>query len=245
MSTHNRPFTLIELLVVIAIIAILASLLLPALSAAKATAKNATCKSNLKQIPLAMLMYAGDDNDRMIPGHIGARTSDAKYYTNLLVNNDYLPKPPSTEDVSWGGIKSGVWRCPSASTLSYGGGYGVNMTYVNVEAGKPDSSGNPIRQPPLSKFVTPADYWLLGDVRNNAVSATTDTTCIYFYWNASFGGAGSWTGAERPSSLRHGGIMTNVAYTDGHVGALEWARIEPLTKSSKAAFGNHLFFAVP
>jgi prepilin-type N-terminal cleavage/methylation domain-containing protein/prepilin-type processing-associated H-X9-DG protein len=59
----KKGFTLIELLVVIAIIAILAAMLLPALAAARAKAREAVGLSNLKQIGLAVAMYENDYNE--------------------------------------------------------------------------------------------------------------------------------------------------------------------------------------
>ncbi len=65
--SHSRPgFTLVELLVVIAVIGILAALLLPALASAKSAGQRTACRSNLRQIGLAMQGYA-DENGGSIP----------------------------------------------------------------------------------------------------------------------------------------------------------------------------------
>src|SRR5512143_91359 len=63
MMRSKRGFTLIELLVVIAIIAILAAILFPVFAKAREKARTSACQSNLKQMALAMRMYAGDYDD--------------------------------------------------------------------------------------------------------------------------------------------------------------------------------------
>lgn len=64
MRRRRAGFTLIELLVVVAIIAVLVSLLLPALSRGKEFARGAACVSNLRQLALAVHLYADESEDR-------------------------------------------------------------------------------------------------------------------------------------------------------------------------------------
>ncbi len=89
MSSHCcvARFTLIELLVVIAIIAILAAMLLPALSAARARARETSCVNNLKQMGLSITMYTGDNND-YVP-HL-AKSAGGDIYDNYSYSGLHL-----------------------------------------------------------------------------------------------------------------------------------------------------------
>ncbi len=63
---RRKGFTLIELLVVIAIIAILAAILFPVFARAREKARQTSCLSNLKQIGLAVMMYAQDYDEKLL-----------------------------------------------------------------------------------------------------------------------------------------------------------------------------------
>ena len=75
MERLRKGFTLIELLVVMVIIALLVGLLLPALGRAREEARKTQCRSNLRQIGLAMTMYA-NDNKSFTPAAYGFHVAD-------------------------------------------------------------------------------------------------------------------------------------------------------------------------
>jgi len=71
----TRAFTLIELLVVIAIIAVLMAILLPSLNRARDHAKRIHCVSNVKTLSLAWFMYKDANDDKLVGGNVGIRTT--------------------------------------------------------------------------------------------------------------------------------------------------------------------------
>jgi prepilin-type N-terminal cleavage/methylation domain-containing protein len=109
-SHRPKAFTLIELLVVIAIIAILAAMLLPALAKAKERSKRAVCVSNMRQMTLGVIMYAGDNQDNF-PNMVLASSlyhasflppAIGNYYTNQLrMSYEAMTCPDRNFDGQW------------------------------------------------------------------------------------------------------------------------------------------------
>ena len=141
----EQGFTLIELLVVIAIIAILAALLLPALAQSKIRAQGISCLSNMRQLQIGSILYAGDNNDSMpnnLPGNQGEVPNSPNWvagsFGSLYTGGSDSPAGASTNifllgvmgdtDPSGSGIQltgsigpyaksAGVYHCPADHTL--------------------------------------------------------------------------------------------------------------------------------
>ena len=116
----NSGFTLIELLVVMVIIAILIGLLLPALARAKEEARKTQCRSNLRQIGLATLMYAGDNGGwtpEMGGVHGGRNSTMSVHFASSSVQCDVYGLLVSGEAPSQANVTMGQpqrWLCSRA-----------------------------------------------------------------------------------------------------------------------------------
>jgi prepilin-type N-terminal cleavage/methylation domain-containing protein len=114
MRRHRHGFTLIELLVVISIIALLVGILLPALGAARRSAQDMQCTSNLRQLMVATFVYADTHKQNLPPG-------DERFYSDWSIYISGLMEGRGSSYVTYAGTegpKEGdqvIMTCPAAT----------------------------------------------------------------------------------------------------------------------------------
>jgi len=205
----EAAFTLIELLVVIAIIAILAAMLLPALGRAKAEGQSARCKSNLRQLGIALRMYV--DEDHYYPlAELSTQSNSIQFWYQSLAQY---------HRIDW---MNRSFHCPtyvgslSAEEGSYayndsGTGGGIPVWLGLGVANLPDLP------PPVSEsqVIFPSEMFAIADSRIIYDSASRRQQGGLVEMPRNF--PTTWgPGTTEPLPLRHGKGF-NFLFCDGHV----------------------------
>jgi len=234
MQNRKRGFTLIELLVVIAVIALLMSILMPALKRAREQGQRAVCMGTLKQLSLCWVMYADDNDDRLVNGEAGIdwtnRTVHLRepYWVGQCWDQYGTPgghrlsRQEQTRAIQsgifWTGryvSDIGAFACPTGikdEMLTYNIMDGVNgMPRTGTYSGTTGAIGPNGKKLWVKKrseiFNAPERLVFIDEGW-----ATPDSYAVY--WND------TWTWWDQPV-VRHGD-GTNVSFADGHVEYRKW-----------------------
>jgi len=211
-----KKFTLIELLVVIAIIAILASMLLPALSKARAAAQAIKCVSNLKQNGLSVTMYTSDNNEKL-PFYGDPQDGEQNWYVEMAFDG-YI----SADN------KHALVGCPSASTVNGA----INLTAKTSSDNEQiyGYNANVAANTTIASVTNPSVVALLGD------SASANNNDVQTY-NLSWNGTSPNDGYAKP---RHN-KKANMVFMDGHTAATSSGEMTNVYVPGQATNVNWVF----
>jgi len=237
----GKAFTLVELLVVIGIIGLLISMLLPALNKVRESAKTVACASNLRQIGIALRMYAADWKDVLVPLEKPMRPAPlplSPYTVWFWDISKYLGMPEMTpENVEgraydqYGNMK--IFNCPSQKDPFEFNGWGVQYA-INTGVCTLLAYRDYVKVNKWSKMPRKSELIYVVDSMDSA-GALRDPRILYGPTFSPLPGTVSyivrsryWGDAEDfPPSNRHSG-GSNILYMDNSVRSMKLFEFYPV-----------------
>ena len=231
-----KGFTLIELLVVIAIIAVLMAILMPALNRVKEQGKRAACLGNLKQLALAWIMYADENDDKIVNGEAyGGGDGTAPIPTSGIHKGeqwwtgddigDFWSGETLPEDIQLKAIKAGaLWPyCGDVKLYHCPSGVPGNMRHYSIvdsmnglpRSGTFTGKAGKIIGETVLWIKQKSDIWIPGPAQRIVFldqGRTTPDSYAVHYLNERW-----WD----PPPVQHG-EGTNLSFADGHVEQWTW-----------------------
>lgn len=243
MRPLRHAFTLIELLVVIAIIAILAAILFPVFAQVREKARLTSCVSNLKQVGLAITMYATDHEAypfHSSPSNQNPRTRWPDYLVPYTKNEQVFLCPSAPVDL----FRKAWTHAPAR----FYGGYGYNFQYLGNSRFPFVASDAAVQAP--AQTVVVADTLGCGydagirNVGNYVIDPPLPSTRGShpatpgdgFYGDASKGECGgAWACRGVPAERHHG--LISVAFCDGHARTMKLNRLDDFNADGQSDNG--------
>jgi prepilin-type N-terminal cleavage/methylation domain-containing protein/prepilin-type processing-associated H-X9-DG protein len=251
-SPNPRGFTLIELLLVIAIIAILAAMLLPALGQAKRKADRISCINNQRQLTLAWIMYA-DDNDGVLAPNASTSAVGQPSWVGGKLNWDLPPSPPNPDNYDpthltgsllgpYCNRAAAIYKCPGDKTAA---AKGVRVRSISMNGQMGGIVVGASQLPVINQYggannyrlflkqaqitqPTPAMAWVFIDEHGDSLNDgffRVDVRLTTTTW------------ADMPASY-HGGSGA-LSFADGHAEIKKWSdasvRDRPVTRTAYSA----------
>jgi prepilin-type N-terminal cleavage/methylation domain-containing protein/prepilin-type processing-associated H-X9-DG protein len=249
---HRKGFTLVELLVVIAIIAVLISILLPALNKARLAANAVVCQSNLRQIAVWGMMYAGD-NQGILPTHDDK--NDPTTYrvesppgSGTYVGGFWHDKAVSYQmwKTSFTGNGTGtVQNCPQALAAVQLRPNPRGITYgLNDCLGGRRSWGSPTGSPPFaaapkSNWLKSTKFWF-GDARPASAANGWDFVPVLLLTSSTLASGGPWCWPTSTYTFQaHPGGTANFVFGDGHVESMSKAQFVKMSAAQRNLFNGY------
>ena len=244
MRQRRTGFTLIELLVVIAIIDILAAILFPVFAQAREKARETSCTSNLKQIALALRMYAQDYDERLCAsGNLPAQGDPAlatrvpdgtnivrmmggglSHFAQPYIKNEQIFKCPSDTGENFWGRNSTGWSWNAAPWWGKPTSYHFRHIF---DCGGPDEHNRIFANP----GPTPPTFWQ--GTPDSMVNKPAQQIMLFeasAFHKEKLGLYGARPGNNHPTAnpLRPpDGRTFNAAFADGHVKVFRLGYLEP------------------